>query len=189
MISASVGPAPDDPPGVVSGQGCSGARVLQTFVAANICSHLASTKEPPSTRGIPAPDCSRANNRDACEVPSVWCGLRERSRFFLFFAPLVLTCNAQPLRCFGTKHISAKGHPTGSSLLQKVRAWRAVEDQDNLIGAAPRASSGSVHSLPLIIKEPESLKARTPTPGGAKCGLARTGGGLLQMPARFRLRP
>jgi hypothetical protein len=122
--------------------------VLQTFVAANICSHLASTKEPPSTRGIPAPDCRRANSRDSsCEVPSVWCALLEGSRFLLFFAPLVLTCNAQPLRCFGPKHISAKGHPTGSSLLQKLRAGPAVEDPDNLIRYAPRASSRSVHTL------------------------------------------
>src|SRR5215203_4437745 len=72
------------------------------------------------------------------------CGQTPRS--LLFFAPLVLTSNAQPLRCFGPKHISAKGHPTGSSLLQKVRAGPAVEDPDNLIGAAPRASSGSVHT-------------------------------------------
>src|SRR5215203_2800865 len=36
-----------------------------------------------------------------------------------------------------------------------------------------------------MIKEPESLEARTPTTGGAKCRLARTGGGLLQMPAGF----
>ena len=86
------------------------------------------------------------------------CALRERSRFLLLFAPLVLTCHAHPLRCFGPKHISAKGHPTGSSLLQKLRAWRAIEDPDNLIGAAARASSGSVHSLPLMIKEPESLR-------------------------------
>src|SRR5215208_3469388 len=126
-------PRPRRPPGVVSGQGCSGARVLQTFVAANICSHLASTKEPPSTRDIPAPDCRRANSRDSCEVPSVWCGLRERSRFLRFFAP---------------KHIIAKGHPTGSCLLQKLRAGRAVEDPDNLIRAAPRASTGSVHTSP-----------------------------------------
>ena len=160
--------------------------LLQTFVAANICSHLASTKEPPSTRGISAPDCRRANSRDSCEVPSVWFGLRERSRFLLLFAPLVLTCNAQPLRCFGPKHISAKGHPTGSSLLQKLRAGRAVEDPDNLIRAAARASSGSVHSLPLMIKEPESLKARTPTTGGAKCGLARIGGGSCRyQPASY----
>ena len=151
--------------------------MLQTFVAANICSHLASTKEPPSTRDIPAPDCRRANSRDSCEVQSVWCALLERSRLLHFFSPLVLTCNAHPLRCFGPKHISAKGHPTGSCLLQKVRAGRAVEDPDNLIRAAPRASSGSVHSLPLMIKEPESLKARRPRPtGGAKCGLARIGG-------------
>jgi len=59
----------------------------------------------------------------------------------------MLTCKAQTLRCFGPKHISAKGHPTGSCLLQKVRAGRAVEDPDNLIRAAPRASSGSVHTL------------------------------------------
>src|ERR687898_3485183 len=111
------------------------------------------------------------------------CALLERSRFLLFFAPLVLTCNAQPLRCFGPKHIIAKGHPTGSSLLQKLRAGRAVEDPDNLIRYAPRASSGSVHSLPLMIKEPEFLKARTPTTGGAKCRLAYRGG--LRMPARF----
>src|ERR671915_2066563 len=104
------------------------------------------------------------------------CGLRERSRFLLLFAPLVGTCHAQPLRCFGPKHISAKGHPTGSSLLQKVRAGRAVEDPDNLIRYAPRASSGSIHSLPRMIKEPESLKARTPTTGGAKCRLAYRGG-------------
>jgi hypothetical protein len=76
-----------------------------------------------------------------------------------------------------------QGHPTGSCLLQKLRAGRAVEDPDNLIGAAARTSSGSVHSLPLMIKEPESLKARTPATGGAKCGLAYRGG--LQMPARF----
>jgi hypothetical protein len=38
-----------------------------------------------------------------------------------------------------------------------------------------------------MIKEPESLKARTPTTGGAKCELARIGGGLLQMPTRFLL--
>src|SRR5215207_1082008 len=125
---------------------------------------LRSSQNIPSTRGIPAPDCGRANNRDSCEVPSVWCALLERSRFLPFFAPLVGTCNAQPLRCFGPKHISAKGHPTGSCLLQKVRAGRAVEDPDNLIRAAPRASSGSVHSLPLMIKEPESLKARRPRP-------------------------
>ena len=55
-------------------------------------------------------------------------------------------------------HHSAKGHPTGSCLLQKVRCGRAVEDPDNLIRAAPRASSGSVHSLPLMINESESLK-------------------------------
>src|ERR687898_1500544 len=104
------------------------------------------------------------------------CALPEKSPFLRFFEPLVLTSNAQPLRCFGPKHISAKGHPTGSCLLQKVRAGRAVEDPDNLIGAAARASSGSVHSLPLMIKEPESLKARTPATGGAKCRLARIGG-------------
>src|SRR5215208_1024178 len=75
------------------------------------------------------------------------CSLRERSRFLHLFAPLVLTCNAQPLRCFGPKHISTKGHPTGSSLLQKLKAGRAVEDPDNLIRYAPRASSGSVHTL------------------------------------------
>jgi hypothetical protein len=137
--------------------------VLQTFVAANICSHLASTKEPPSTRDIPAPDCRRANSRDSSwEVLRVWCGLRERSRFLRFFAPLVLTCHAHPLRCFGPKHISAKGHPTGSCLLQKLRAGRAVEDPDNLIRYAARASSGSVHSLPLMINEPESLKSKDP---------------------------
>jgi hypothetical protein len=152
--------------------------VLQTFVAANICSHLASTKEPPSTRDIPAPDCRRANSRDSCEVQSVWCALRERSRFLLFFAPLVLTCNAQPLRCFGPKHISAKSHPTGSSLLQKVRAGRAVEDPDNLIRYAPRASSGSVHTLAPNDKRAGVPKSKeTPTTGGAKCGLARIGGG------------
>ena len=77
-----------------------------------------------------------------------------------------------------------QGHPTDSSLLQKLRAGRAVEDPDNLIGVAARASSGSVHSLPLMIKVPESLEeARTPTTGGAKCRLAYRGG--LQMPARF----
>jgi hypothetical protein len=76
-----------------------------------------------------------------------------------------------------------QGHPTGSCLLQKVRAGRAVEVPDNLIPYAPRASSGSVHSLPLMIKEPESLKARTPTTGGADCRLAYRGG--LRMPARF----
>src|ERR671919_2555019 len=75
------------------------------------------------------------------------CALRERSRFLLCFAPLVGTSNAQPLGCFGPKHISAKGHPTGSSLLQKLRAGRALEDPDNLIRYAPRASSGSVHTL------------------------------------------
>src|SRR5919112_2328250 len=92
------------------------------------------------------------------------CALREKSPFLRFFAPLVLTCHAQPLGCFGPKYISAKGHPTGSSLLQKVRAGPAVEDPDNLIGAAPRASSGSVHSLPLMLKEPESLRGKeTPT--------------------------
>src|SRR5829696_2816855 len=107
------------------------------------------------------------------------CSLRERSRFLHLFALLVGTSNAQPLGCFGPKHISAKGHPTGSSLLQKLRAGRAVEDPDNLIRYAPRASSGSVHSLPLMIKEPESLKARTPTTGGAKCRLARIGGGII----------
>ena len=154
--------------------------LLQTFVAANICSHLASTKEPPSTRDIPAPDCRRANSRDSSwEVPSVWCALRERSPFLLFFAPLVLTSKAPQLGCFGPKHISAKGRPTGSCLLQKIRTGRAVEVPDNLIRYAPRASSGSVHSLPLMIKEPESLKARTPTTGGAKCGLARIGGGII----------
>jgi hypothetical protein len=94
---------------------------------------LRSSQNNPSTRGIPAPDCRRANSQDSCEVPSVWCGLRERSRFLLFFTPLVLTCNAQPLRCLGRKHISSKGHSTGSGLLQKVRAGRAVEDPDNLI--------------------------------------------------------
>src|SRR5215207_2789990 len=83
--------------------------------------------------------------------------LRERSRFLLLFAPLVGTCNAQPLRCFGPKHISAKGHPTGSSLLQKLRAGRAVEDPDNLIGAAARASSGSVHTL-----APNDIRAGVP---------------------------
>src|ERR671915_2428423 len=90
------------------------------------------------------------------------CGLRERSRFLLLFAPLVGTCNAQPLGCFGPKHISAKGHPTGSCLLQKVRCGRAVEDPDNLIRYAPRASSGSVHSLPLMINEPGSPKSKDP---------------------------
>src|SRR5918997_4140255 len=75
------------------------------------------------------------------------CALRERSPFLRFFAPLVLTSNAQPLGCFGPKRISAKGHPTGSSLLQELRAGRAVEDPDNLIRYAPRASSGSVHTL------------------------------------------
>ena len=55
-----------------------------------------------------------------------------------------------------------QGHPTGSSLLQKLRAGRAVEDPDNLIRYAARASSGSVHSLPLMIKEPESLKSKDP---------------------------
>src|SRR5215208_7966240 len=75
------------------------------------------------------------------------CTLRERSRFLHLFAPLVGTSNAQPLGCFGPKHISAKGNPTGSSLLQKLRAGRAVEDPDNLIRYAPRASSGSVHTL------------------------------------------
>jgi hypothetical protein len=40
-----------------------------------------------------------------------------------------------------------QGHPTGSCLLQKLRAGRAVEDPDNLIRYAPRASSGSVHTL------------------------------------------
>src|SRR5215207_2661767 len=130
-------------------------------------------------RDIPASDRSRANSQVSCEVQSVWCALRERSRFLLFFAPLVGTCNAHPLRRFGPKHISAKGHPTGSCLLQKVRAGRAVEDPDNLIRYAARASSGSVHSLHLMINEPESLKARTPTTGGAKCGLARIGGGII----------
>jgi hypothetical protein len=125
---------------------------------------LRSSQNNPSTRGIPAPDCRRANSPDSCEVPSVWCALRERSRLLLFFTPLVGTCNAQPLRRFGPKHISAKGHPTGSSLLQKLRPGRAVEDPDNLIRYAARASSGSVHSLPLMIKEPESLKARRPLP-------------------------
>jgi hypothetical protein len=75
------------------------------------------------------------------------CSLRERSRFLHLFALLVGTSNAQPLRCFGPKHISTKGHPTGSSLLQKLRAGRAVEDPDNLIRYAPRESSGSVHTL------------------------------------------
>src|SRR5829696_7558133 len=121
-------------------------------------------------------------SKNSCEVPSVWCGLGEGSRFLLFFAPLVGTCNAQPLRCFGPKHISAKGYPTGSSLLQKIRAGRAVEEPDNLIRYAARASSGSVHSLPLMINEPESLRGKeTPTTGGAKCRLAYRGG--LQMPA------
>src|SRR5918999_1002599 len=92
------------------------------------------------------------------------CALRERTRFLFVFAPLVLTCDAHPLRCFGPKHISAKSHPTGSCLLQKVRAGHALEDPDYLIGYAPRASSGSVHSLPLMIREPESLKARGPRP-------------------------
>ena len=36
-------------------------------------------------------------------------------------------------------HHSAKGHPTGSCLLQKLRAGRAVEVPDNLIRYAPRA--------------------------------------------------
>jgi hypothetical protein len=128
-------------------------------------------------RGIPAPDCARANSRESCEVPSVWCTLREGSRFLLVFAPLVLTSNAQPLRCFGPKHISAKGHPTGSCLLQKLRARRAVEDADNLIRYAPRASSGSVHTLAPDDKRAAVPKSKeTPTTGGAKCGLARTGG-------------
>src|SRR5215208_6207179 len=109
---------------------------------------LRSSQNIPSTRGIPAPDCSRANSQDSCEVPSVWCALLERSRFLLFFAPLVGTCNAQPLRCFGPKHISAKGYPTGSSLLQKIRAGRAVEEPGNLIRATARASSGGVHTSP-----------------------------------------
>src|SRR5829696_8313938 len=142
VISASLSPYPDDP------RRSFWARLFRCSSAANICSYLASTKEPPSTRGIPAPDCGRANSRHSCEVQSVWCSLLERSRFLLLFAPLVLTCHAQPLRCFGPKHISAKGHPTGSCLLQKLRAWRAIEDADNLIGAAARASSGSIHTSP-----------------------------------------
>ena len=45
----------------------------------------------------------------------------------------------------------------------KAPVWACrVEDPDNLIGAAARASTGSVHSLPLMIKEPESLKSKDP---------------------------
>src|SRR5215207_6511116 len=109
------------------------------------------------------------------------CTLRERSRFLHLFAPLVGTSNAQPLGCFGPKHISAKGNPTGSSLLQKLRAGRAVEDPDNLIRYAPRASSGSVHTLAPLDKGAGVPKSKeTPTTGGAKCGLARIGGGCCR---------
>jgi hypothetical protein len=84
-------------------------------------------------------------------------------------------------------HHSAKGHPTGSCLLQKLRCGRAVEDPDNLIGAAPRASSGSVHSLPLMINEPESLKSKDP--GNRWCEVRAGIQRWVADAGRFRLRP
>ena len=43
-------------------------------------------------------------------------------------------------------HSGASGQPTGPSILQKIRAGRAVEDPDHLLRAAAGASAGSVHT-------------------------------------------